>query len=168
MNKSVRILAVPHQLQGVGFRGYIKDSSYLTLIEHFIKSETDFVFEEASGHGPTFAEERANSLLGPGHYIDIDPSRAERATLGIGETLSGWPIDPPNSDDFCNTHAIEEHQKREELWSQKISIQPFKKGLVICGIAHILSFAFRLQGAGIATEVHDYLPYPKLCTKPHR
>jgi hypothetical protein len=167
MKKLVRLLAVPHELQGAGFRGHIKDSSYLTLIEGFIKKETDFVFEEASGHGPTIAEERADSLLGPGHYLDVDPSRNERPTLGIGETLSGFPIDPMNSNDFCNVHAINEHEKRERLWLQKMTVQPFRKGLLVCGIAHILSFAFRLQTAAVDLEVYDYLPYSKICTRPH-
>jgi hypothetical protein len=94
MSQLVRLLAVPHQLQGPRFRAYVEDSSYLQLVEGFIKDDVDFVFEEASGHRPSIAEECGNSLLGPGHYSDIDPSRSERLELGIAETLSGLPIDP--------------------------------------------------------------------------
>ena len=163
----MRLLAVPHQLQGPNFRGYIKDSSYSQLVGDFIKNGIDFVFEEASGHGPTIAEECADALLGIGHYSDIDPSRSERLTLGIAETLTGLPVDACNSNDMYTYHYIEEHRKREELWLHKIQVQPFEKALLICGLAHILSVAFRLLSAGVSVEVNDYLPYDKLCTRPH-
>lgn len=168
MSQLVRLLAVPHQIQGRGFRGYIEDPSYLQLVRDLIRDDVDFVFEEAAGHSPSIAEELTHSLLGPSHYADMDPSRSTRLKLGIAETLSGLPIDPFNSNDMYTCHSIIEHEKREKLWLQKIGMQPFKRGLVICGLAHILSFAFRLQNSKVDVEVYDYLPYNKLCTRSHQ
>jgi hypothetical protein len=63
---------------------------------------------------------------------------------------------------------VAEQRKREEMWHQRLDDQPFVKGLVICGLAHSLSFAFRLLSAGFnVTETYNYVPYHKLCTRPH-
>jgi hypothetical protein len=174
MSKSIIVLAVPHQLQGPKFRGHIYDSAYANLIEDFIAG-ADFVFEEAAGRRPSTAEDIANTVLGPGHYLDIDPPRDERNKYGIAvDTGGACPIDPYQKvepgvpPDGYNFEIVDEHRKREELWLLRLQDQPFEKGLAICGIAHGLSFAFRLLSAGISVErTNSYIPYHKLCTRSH-
>lgn len=166
MSRSVLLLAVPHELQGPQFRGFVEDQSYTILVKRFTRG-VDIVFEEAGGYGPSIAEEVAKSILDPGHYWDIDPPRNERHKFGIAETQDGCPIDPCNSTDTYSCVYIDEHRKREELWLQRIQEQHFEKGFLICGIAHSLSFGFRLLNAGVSVDVFHYLPYNKLCTKPH-
>jgi hypothetical protein len=67
-NRPVLLLATLHEFQGFpGFQGSVEDPSYASGIESCIRSvRIDFVFEEAAGLGPSTAEQRANSLLGPG------------------------------------------------------------------------------------------------------
>ncbi len=172
MSKSVVVLAVPHQLQGQEFSGYVEDRAYSLLIQDTIKKGVGFVFEEASGRRPTTAENLVKSVLGPGHYLDVDPPTSERPKYGIanqsgGTCLIGDPCDeivqglPPDSYEWA---IVEEHRKREELWLQGLQAQPFEKGLVICGLGHNLSFAFRLLAVGISvTTVYSYIPHHKLC-----
>jgi len=95
--------------------------------------------------------------------MDIDPSREEREKYGIAkETGEGNPIDPFNSSDVYYCLFLNEQMKREELWLRRIQQQDFATGLVIIGLAHNLSFAFRLGSAGIAAEPFNYIPYGKL------
>jgi hypothetical protein len=168
MTKSVAVLAVPHQLQNPKTLGYIKDPSYSNLIKSFINKGVDFVFEEASGLGPTTAQSLAESLLGQGHYMDIDPAPSDRAQYGIAKITggrryfdpSGFASDRPDSYEFAN---VEEQKKREELWSKRIADQPFEKGLAICGVCHGLSLAFNLQKAGVSvSDAGSYIPYHKM------
>lgn len=169
MGKQVQVIAVPHQLQGPGFHGYVKDESYSDWIEAFIRNEVDFVFEEAAGRGPSIAEQLADSILGPGHYLDIDPPRDERPKYGLAkDSGGGGPIDPVHSTDIYEQSDVDEQRKREELWQKRILGQPFKKGLVICGTAHALSVAFRLRAPDVEVEVYTYTPHGKLCPRQHR
>jgi len=96
MSKTVLVLAVPHQLQGPKFLGFVADPSYNLLVKSAVlRRGVNFIFEEASGLGPSVAEEIARTLLGPGHYMDIDPSREEREKYGIAkETGEGNPNRP--------------------------------------------------------------------------
>lgn len=168
MNKTMLVLAVPHQLQGPNFQGYLEDPSYACLVESSLHTGVNFVFEEVAGRGPSIAEGLAKSLLGAGRYVDIDPSRNERQKYGISEgTGEGYPIDPFNSSDAYYCLSLADQRKREELWLQRIQAQHFEKGLVICGLAHCLSISFRLQSDGFSVETYNYMPYNKLCTRPH-
>lgn len=73
--KSAVVLAVPHNLQGRKFVGYVEDPTYSYLVEYKIKQKRiDFVFEEAGEREPTIAEEIANRILGQGRYLNVDPS----------------------------------------------------------------------------------------------
>jgi len=46
---------------------------------------------------------------------------------------------------------------------QRITARAFDKALVICGLLHGLSLAFRLGSAGIAVEKsYTYIPYRRL------
>jgi hypothetical protein len=174
MAKSMLVLAVPHQLQGQEFGGYVKDSSYSKLVRNFIRDGVDFVFEEAAGRD-SIAKGLANSLLGPGHYLDFDPPPDQRAQYGIAaKTSGGGPIDPfqtpePGAPPDTFEYAIvEEQAKREELWTQRVMNQPFTKGLTICGLCHGLSVAFRFKSAGVeVADSYIYIPYHKVCSRPH-
>jgi hypothetical protein len=167
MSQSVQLIGIPHQLQGPKFNGYVEDSSYSDWVEGFIR-RVDFVFEEAAGRRPSVAEQHADSILKPGHYMDIDPPVSERHKYGLAEeSATGGPIDPCHSSDAYESPYVGEQIKREELWQKRIQAQKFDKGLVICGIAHSLSVAFRLQGVGMSVEVYTYIPHGKLCSRQH-
>jgi hypothetical protein len=129
----------------------------------------NFVFEEATGRGPSIAEELVGSSHRRVQYLDFDPTPDERPMHGIAKVVGGgWPIDPCNSLDACETSTVEEQRKREELWLERVLSNPFDKALVIVGLAHGLSFAFRLTSNGISvTESQNYIPYSKLCTRAH-
>lgn len=168
MTKSALVLGVPHQLQGPRFHGYVDDQSYGIRVRNLIQDGVDFVLEEATGFNPSTAETLTESILGAGHYLDIDPSVDERENNGIAKiTGGGGPIDPCHSTDVCSWEFLEEQRKREELWLHKIQSQRFCKALVIVGLAHGLSIAFRLTSDRVdVREVRYYIPYQKLYTRP--
>ena len=170
MSSSMEVLAVPHQLQGPRFKGYVQDRSYERLVNGLLR-QADFVFEEAAGRLPSVAQTSADKILGPGHYLDVDPPPDKRQQYGIAEkTGEDFPIDTSQlcsdvTPDIHHCAFVNEHRKREELWLQEIQSQVFEKGLMICGVSHGLSFAFRLESAGFnEVELHSYIPYNKLCT----
>lgn len=164
--RSVRVLGLGHELQGPKFAGFVDDSSYRLLLSKKIKS-FDMVFEEASGRSPSIAEELANSLLGRGHYFDVDPAADQRASHGIPvETTRSEPIDHMDSPDSFIRMIIEAQTRREEYWVCQIKEQQFSNALMICGIGHSLSFAFRLASAGFfVADPWAYLPHYKLCRR---
>jgi hypothetical protein len=159
MNPRVTVLATLHVIQGAEKRhGNVHDPMYVGLLNQLLVSEgLDFVFEEASGLGPTVAEKLALQELGPGHYLDIDPSRNERAEHGIA-TSSNDPhmIGTPPKVAFANWQILGVHLKREELWLKRMQQREFESALVICGLVHLLSFAFRLQAANFSVQAIDY------------
>ncbi len=169
MGQSVIVLGTFHQLQGVNFTGYVDDPSYKDLLESLIQSENiDFIFEESGGRGPSIAEGLARKI-GANCYQDIDPPRAERPKYGISEvTTVSEPINlwnrPP---DFYSEERVDEHHKREELWVNRLKEKDFDNGLAICGLAHCLSFGFRLQSAGYSVRAFNYVPHHKICTRTH-
>ena len=77
MNPRVTVLATLHVVQGAEKRvGNVHDPVYVALLEKLMLSEgVDFIFEEASGLGPTIAEKLALERLPFGHYVDIDPAK---------------------------------------------------------------------------------------------
>jgi hypothetical protein len=168
MSQSVQLIGVPHQLQGPGFHGYVEDPSYSDWVEGFIQAGVDFVFEEAAGRRPTIAEQHALSILHPGHYMDLDPPVNERHKYGLAQvSATGGPIDPAHSTDVYESPFVSEQIKREELWQKRMQSEKFQKSLAICGVAHSLSFAFRLHGAGMNVTVSTYIPHGKLCPRRH-
>src|SRR5438034_6760629 len=48
---------------------------------------------------------------------------------------------------------------------ERMKGQAFNKALMICGIAHMLSFAFRLQDARFEVKAIDYLPRDRKSTR---
>ena len=167
--KAVILLGTAHRVQGAE-RGIcnIEDRDYETLIEQlWLKYSVDFVFEEASGLGPTFAEKFALAKLGQNRYKDIDPSAADRKRPGIpSETGKDYRIGKLNFDTndwgSAREELIDVQETREHLWLPFIREQTFTTGLVICGQAHLLSFAFRLKSYGFDVTAYSYMPYALL------
>ena len=164
MNRRITILATLHVLQGAEKRfGNLHDPMYSALLNKLMISEgLDFIFEEASGLGPTIAEKFALEHLGAGRYLDVDPARSDRAEFGIA-TNSHEPnmIGSPPRVAFANWQILEVHARREELWLKRIQRQEFKSALVICGLVHLLSFAFRLQVANFSVQAIDYASWQR-------
>jgi hypothetical protein len=153
------VLGTLHALQGAEKRhGNTHDPMYEKLLKKLLASEgSDFIFEEASGLGPTIAEKFAREELGSGHYLDIDPAKHDRAPLGIPPS-SHEPnmIGSPPKVAFANWQVLGAHARREELWLSSIQEQKFESALVICGLIHLLSFAYRLEAAGFSVQAIDY------------
>jgi|HubBroStandDraft_2_1064218.scaffolds.fasta_scaffold165241_2 hypothetical protein len=166
MSRLVIVLSTNHELQGAEKRaGNIDDPLYAVLLEQLIdEEELDFVFEEIAGLGPTTAEKLSQTKLGPNRYLDVDPPRGERENFGIridtGEPL--WVGNPPNVLGAAHWEFDEVHKRREELWIQRMMELEFTKALMICGLAHGLSFTFRLRSAQFAVKSATYaLPVRK-------
>jgi hypothetical protein len=155
----VTVLATLHVTQGAEKRlGNVHDPMYAALLNKLLVSESvDFIFEEASGLGPTIAEKLALERLPFGHYVDIDPARGERADLGIPANSSEPNmIGAPPTVAFANWQILDVHAKREELWLMRIQQHKFESALVICGLVHLLSFSFRLQDAKFSVQAINY------------
>ena len=155
----VTVLATLHVVQGAEKRvGNVHDPMYVDLLDKLMASEgVDFIFEEASGLGPTIAEKLALERLAFGHYVDVDPAKGDRNDFGI-PAVSSEPnmIGSPPSVAFANWQILETHAKREELWVQRIRQHTFQSALVIVGLVHLLSFAFRLQSAQFSVQAINY------------
>jgi hypothetical protein len=146
-------------IQGAEKRvGNLHDPIYVALLNKLMTSEgVDFVFEEASGLGPTLAEKLTLEELGFGRYLDIDPARGEGAEFGISVSSSEPNmIGSPPKVGFANWQLLEVHAKREELWMKRMQQREFESALVICGLVHLLSFSFRLQTAKFSVQAIDY------------
>jgi len=159
MNPRVTVLATLHVVQGAEKRlGNVHDPMYVSLLNKLMVSEEiDFIFEEASGLGPTIAEKLALEQLAFGHYQDIDPARAERPDFGIpSNSREPNMIGEPPSVAFANWQLLDVHAKREELWLKRMQQHEFKSALVICGLVHLLSFAFRLRNAKYSVQAINY------------
>jgi hypothetical protein len=170
MPRHITILGTSHDLQGAEKRkSSVNDPTFSEAIE-FLLSGKDFVFEEASGCGPTIAEKSAHEKLGPGHYLDVDPSRADRERYGIGDT-GGQPIPidflHPVNGYLCPEYDLEQ-EKREDLWLCQIEGKNFTRALFVCGYLHTFSMAFRLRHAGYELETWYYMSHEKLCRKEHQ
>lgn len=161
------VYGVPHQVQGEKFVGSIDDECYRATLEDLIaKYKCDFIFEEAGGHVPSHAGTLANSEANPIGYVDVDPPREEREEHGLPkETGTSFPVDfwmQPAC--VVRLEYVDRHEAREEFWLGRIRKQAFTSALMICGIAHCLSFSFRLRQAGYeVNECVQYLPHERLC-----
>jgi hypothetical protein len=169
LSKTVVFVGTSHRLQGAEKGSCnIDDPDYRTLISQLWQNHSiDFVFEEASGLGPTFAEKFALEKIGPDRYKDIDPSAGGRKKLGIStETGRDCRIGRPNLDTghwgFGREEFVEVHEKRECFWLPFIREPEFISALVICGHAHLLSFAFRLKAERFDVKAYSYMPYALL------
>jgi len=155
----VTVLATLHVFQGAEKRlANLHGPVYVELLNKLMASEgVDFIFEEASGLGPTIAEKLALEKLAFGHYVDIDPARNDRPAFGI-PLSSAEPnmIGTPPTVSFANWQILDVHAKREKLWVERIQQRRFESALVICGLVHLLSLAFRLQEAKYSVQAINY------------
>lgn len=159
MTARVTVLATLHVVQGAEKRvGNVHDPMYVGLLEKLMRDEgVDFIFEEASGLGPTIAEKLALERLAFGHYVDIDPARGERAEFGIPANSSEpLMIGAPPGAAYAQWQILDAHAKREELWLRRMQQRKFESALVICGLVHLLSFAQRLQHAHYSVQAINY------------
>jgi hypothetical protein len=93
-------------------------------------------------------------------------SPSEREKLGIGATGTGFPVEPMVSLDVVEIAWPAPNKMREEMWVKEVQSHDFETALAICGLAHALSFTFRLIEAGInVEETRCYIPYSKLGKK---
>lgn len=169
MTKTVILLGTSHRVQGAEKGSCnVEDPDYKTLVAQLSQTfSVDFVFEEASGLGPTFAEKFAFEKIGPNRYKDIDPSVKQRKKLGIApETGKDYRIGRPNLDTshwgYGREELIDAQEQREHFWLPFIRERDFHRALLICGQAHLLSFAFRLKGENLAVRAYSYMPYKLL------
>jgi hypothetical protein len=165
--RSILVFGTSHRLQGAAcFPGTpVVAAPYSKLLRDMISSRSvDFVFEEASGMGPTTAQYLAGAIP----YVDVDlsPNSSKRHDAGVESGSLGVPVDPTDPtmlQDFYSWEFVDRQAEREEFWLQRINEQEFASGLMICGFAHLLSFAFRLKATGFEVECLCYVPHPRLC-----
>ena len=166
MAKMVILLGTSHRLQRAAKRSSnVEDPDFETLVRQLWQTfAIDFVFEEASGLGPTFAEKWAFEELGPNRYKDIDPSAEQRKKLGMApETGKDCRIGRPNLETghwgYGREELIDAQESREYFWLPFVREQEFSRALLICGHAHLLSFAFRLKGENFDVRAYSYMPF---------
>jgi hypothetical protein len=161
MGQHATVLATYHELQGLdGRTSSVDDPVYAILMRTLVERQgIDFIFEEASGANPSTAERFAEEIFGEGHYLDVDPPLQKRVDLGIPSEVSTPELfgNPPTAG-FAYWQSTNGHDAREKLWFRLIQAQRFNRALVICGIAHGLSFAFRLKSAEFDVKVINYVP----------
>jgi hypothetical protein len=161
MNRLVVILGTTHELQNAEKNPRkIDDPQYRELLELLLAEDgIDFIFEEATGLGPTTAEKLAPR---PNRYLDVDPPRDQRETFGIPENTNehiflGSPVTSPPTAVCAERVFHEVHAIREKFWLQEMMRQDFRKALMICGMNHTLSFAFRLRDANFDVKTITYV-----------
>lgn len=157
------IFATYHDVMGLrNFRKNVSDPDYKTILEALMQvHDVDFIFEEASGHGPSVASEMAT-----GGYLDIDSETTEQ-TLSVFSEDSETHFLPEvlgksRLQQTATKLGLTVQNWREGCWVTKMKAQQFKTGLVICGVAHSLSIAFRLQAEGFDVEAYRYEPIKRL------
>jgi hypothetical protein len=159
MSGHVTVLATLHEHQGAqGRSGNVEDPIYVKLLDQLLIAEGfDFIFEEAAGWGPTIAEKFSRSRLEPNRYLDVDPPARDRAKFGIPPVSNeSYMVGSPPEAAFAHWQFLEVHMLREELWIQRMQAQEFKKALMICGLVHGLSLAFRLRAANFSVSAIQY------------
>jgi hypothetical protein len=164
MNRLVVVLGTTHEVQNAEkYWRRVDDPQFRALLDMLVaENGIDFIFEEATGLGPTDAE-RLSLTLGPDRYLDVDPPRNQREKFGIPQNTNqpihlGSPVASPPTAVCADRVFHETHGKREEFWLQQITKQDFKKALMICGQNHTLSFAFRLRAENFDVKTITYAP----------
>jgi len=157
--KKLIIFGTYHQVQGVlGVEDFknINDPDYRTLLEELMElHKVDFIFEEASGYGPSSASE----MISGGSYVDIDSETTPR----FSEPPETMFRPKTKVQETAFKLGLEAQNWRESRWVERIKTQQFESGLLICGRTHSLSVAFRLQAEGFQVHVYTYEPILRLC-----
>jgi hypothetical protein len=172
VSSHVIVLGTNHILQG-GEKNpeFIIDPEYRSYICRIITdSKVDFIFEEATDSGPTVAERIAEERLEKAHYVDIDPIEKRKALgIGVGTQYEFLPRIPQvEFQELLFRLKVAEQQKREIAWTEAIQDTQFDCGLLICGLAHLLSMAFRLESFGCTVEARIYNPEHRACRRTHQ
>jgi hypothetical protein len=152
------VLGTYHNVQGLkNFGRSLTDPDYKPILEYLKqKHDVDFIFEEATGHGPSIASDMA-----AGGYLDIDSETTDEALSHFPEdshTLVLEILHKFRVQEIPTKLGLTVQEWRESTWVTKIKAQQFKTGLVICGVVHTLSIAFRLKAEGFGVEAYCYQP----------
>jgi hypothetical protein len=147
-----------HNVQGLkNFGGSLTDPDYEPILEYLKqKHDVDCIFEEATGHGPSVASDMAASI-----YLDIDSETTDEALSRFPEdshTLALEIRDKFRVQEIPAKLGLTVQEWRESTWVTKIKAQQFTTGLLICGVVHTLSIAFRLKAEGFGVEAYCYEP----------
>src|SRR5438105_2916726 len=171
MSARIAVFGTCHDVQGAEKRRgrRLDDAQYRAMLDRLLHGR-DFVFEEATGLGPSTASKMAEARLGPNRYLDVDPAVEHRSAFGIAR-VTGYPnaIDPSDAEtDFVCTELVEPQGVRENLWVGTIAERDFENALLICGFVHTLSISFKLYAAGYTVEAHHYVPWHPYCRSEYR
>ncbi len=148
------VLGTYHDVQGLKkFRRNVNDPDYKTILERLMTYGVDFIFEEACGFGPSVAFK----MVPNDRYVDIDSETTDEALAKFREPADTNLLFPPKL-------TLPAENWREDCWVKRIKAEEFKNGLVICGVAHSLSMAFRLKLEGFDVEARTYEPVDRLCS----
>jgi len=152
------VLGTYHNVQGLkNFGGSLTDPDYRLILEYLKqKHDVDFIFEEASGHGPSIASETAL-----GGYLDVDSETTNAALSHCAEDSHSLVLEILSKfrvQEIPTKMGLTAQEWREATWIAKIKAEQFTTGLVICGVAHTLSIAFRLKAEGFGVETYCYEP----------
>ena len=155
------VLGTSHRLQGSpSFPDSVEGSDYTNEISSLISTESiDFIFEEAGGKGQTTTARLADSRKIQYRDMDVEPQ-----VSGQVGPASFRQVGPVCESSLSAEELVEDQNKREERWCERIVEQDFTSGLVICGYHHALSISFRLRAAGLGVKYYVYLPHDKLCS----
>jgi hypothetical protein len=165
VGRKMVVLGTDHALQGVeklDESKKIDDPTYGVLVEKLVTDfSLDWIFEEASGLGPTTASKLERPGLG---YLDVDPPVNEYHLYGIppGLRFDTYVIydsnDPrmPKLEPYAAQKIVATVFGRERVWIERINKASFTNGLLICGAAHTFSVALRLDVAGFSVDVIIY------------
>lgn len=157
------VLGVSHRVQGEpDCHGSFDDPNYATVVRDIIsRNGVDFVGEEAGDH-TSVAERIAKELLGPEHYLNVQPKNPQEH--GIGPTYDGYNLTSPSGGEFPVLRwMVAENEKKERIWVDLLVEKTASTGLLICGFYHVFSVAAKLLDRGLGVEARTYLPFDKLC-----
>jgi hypothetical protein len=159
--KKLIIFGTYHEVQGVQGADFksIDDPDYKALLEELIElHNVDFIFEELSGYGPSIASEMTTVS-----HVDMDSETTDDALVKFSEPQKTMFRPKSKAQETAFKLGLEVQNWRESRWVLKIKDQQFETGLVICGLVHSLSVAFRLQAEGFEVHVYTYEPIKRLC-----
>ena len=110
----------------------LDDAQYKVALGQLFEGK-DFIFEEATGLGPTTAETLTLNCLGAEHYLDIDPPVDQRNAYGLADhSGNSQPIDPYDPlTDFLNEEPAGQQSIRETLWIRRVQEKTFQNGLLL-------------------------------------
>ncbi len=104
--------------------------------------------------------------MATGRYLDIDSETTEQALSLFSEDSETHflpeILGKSRLQQTATKLGLTVQNWRERCWVTKMKAQQFKTGLVICGVVHSLSIAFRLQEEGFDVAAYCYEPIKRL------